>query len=97
MGILNKCYDKDPQVVFREVAGEMILVPVRNNAADLESIYTFNELGGRIWGLINGKRTLDDIKTILLGEFETQEEELNRDINGFFSEMENLGLVREKK
>ena len=40
---LDYCYQKDPDMVSREIAGEVILVPIRRNVGDLESVYTLNE------------------------------------------------------
>jgi hypothetical protein len=37
---LEKCYQKDPNIVSRKIADEFILVPIKQNVGDLESIYT---------------------------------------------------------
>ena len=54
MDYLERRYAKDPNMVFRDIEGEMILVPIRRRTADLESIYTLNETGARIWELLDG-------------------------------------------
>jgi len=36
--------------IFRQIVEEMVLVPIRQNVADLDSIFTLNELGAFIWG-----------------------------------------------
>ena len=46
---LMKSFVKDPNIVSRKIAGEVILVPIRKNVGDLESIYTLNEVAARIW------------------------------------------------
>ena len=63
MAELNQIYRKDPNIVSREIVGEMILVPIRQNIGDLESIYTLNETAARTWELIDGQNTLSDINT----------------------------------
>ena len=55
---LTDTYQQDPSIVSREIAGEVILVPIRNNVGDLESIYTLNETAARIWALLDGDHTL---------------------------------------
>ena len=62
MDFLEQRYRKDESVVSRKIADEVILVPIRKNVGDLESIYTLDEVGARIWELIDGIRSLADIK-----------------------------------
>ncbi len=45
---LAKRFVKDPNMVFRQIGDEVILVPIRRNVADLESIYTLNPVAARI-------------------------------------------------
>ena len=44
---------RSSNVVSRVVADEAIVVPIRRGAADLDSIYTFNESGTKLWSLID--------------------------------------------
>ena len=53
---LDAVFCHDPNIVDRNIAGEVILVPIRNNVGDLESIYTLNETAARIWELLDGVR-----------------------------------------
>ena len=62
MNYLERCFQKDPNIVSRKIADEVILVPIRHNVGDLESIYTLNEVGARIWELVDGQRKLKVIK-----------------------------------
>ena len=70
MDCLERRYKKDPNMVFRDIEGEMILVPIRRRTADLESIYTLNETGSRIWELIDGQHTLREIRDVIAQEYE---------------------------
>jgi len=40
---MDTVYSKNPEIVFRRIADEFILVPIRQKAVDLKSIYTLNE------------------------------------------------------
>ncbi len=92
---LQKRFVKDPSMVFREIAGECLLVPIRQQAADLESIYVLNEVGGRIWELIDGKRTVAGIKDVIVSEFEVNPEEAERDLVEFLTQLSEIGGIRE--
>ncbi len=52
---LARIYMHDPSIVSRSIAGEVILVPIKKNVGDLESIYTLNDTGARIWELIDSQ------------------------------------------
>ena len=69
---LDACYRHDPNIVDRNIAGEVILVPIRNNGGDLESIYTLNETAARIWELLDGERTLAEVRDAIVAEFEVE-------------------------
>lgn len=91
---LEKCFEKDPNLVFRVIAGEAILVPIRQNVGDLESIYTLNEVGARIWELIDGKRKVKEVKEIIVEEFEVSPQEAEADLIGLLQQLEKMGGIR---
>ncbi|MBI2859305.1 MAG: PqqD family protein [Chloroflexi bacterium] len=86
-------YEKDTTMVTREIAGEMILVPIRQNVGDLQCIYTLNEVGARIWKLLDEKGTLADIVSTLVTEYEVEREQAEADMTGFLAEMESIGAM----
>ena len=93
MSYLEKCPQKDPNIVSRMIADEVILVPIRQNVGDLESFYTLNEVGAFIWDLINGKRQAKDIKEMLIEEFEVSEEEAGENLIEFIKQLEEISAI----
>ena len=91
---LTTCYIKQTNFVTREIAGETIVVPVRNNVGDLDSIYTLNELGTRIWQLIDGKKTLTQIVDGICSAYDVTSEEAEKDALEFLKSLETGGLIR---
>ncbi|MBE0425856.1 MAG: PqqD family protein [Nitrospirae bacterium] len=91
---LNKRYMKDPSVVFRKIAEEFIMVPIKEKAQDVESIYTMNEVAGRIWELIDGEKSLFEIKNVIIDEFEVGPEVAEKDLVEFINQLEQIGAVR---
>jgi len=94
MNCLDRCYQKDPNIVSRKIANEVILVPIRNNVGDLESIYTLNEVAARIWELIDGNRKVSEIKRMITEEFDVTPEQADIDIFEFLKQMERAGGIR---
>ncbi len=93
MNYLEKRLIKDPNMVFRQIDDEMILVPIRRNVADLESIYTLNPVAARIWELIDGKRQVKDIAKAILQEYEVDERKAEKDLQEFLSQLEERKAV----
>ena len=93
MAELNQIDRKDPHIVSREIVGEMILVPIRQNIGDLESIYTLNETAARTWELIDGQNTLSDINTRITDEYQVGQETALSDLLALIDQLEEAGAV----
>ncbi|UCC38716.1 MAG: PqqD family protein [Candidatus Aminicenantes bacterium] len=94
MDILDKIYKKSDSIVSRKIAGEFILVPIRQNVGDLENIYTLSEVAARIWELIDGKRKIGEIKTKIIEEFEVAPEKAQKDITEFLQRLEGIKAIK---
>jgi hypothetical protein len=92
---LERRFAKDPSIVARKIADEFILVPIRRRAGDVESIYTLNEVAGRIWELVDGQKQAAEIKDAIVEEFEVAAEEAEADLVAFLQQLEQVGAVRE--
>lgn len=95
MDYLEKIYKKSDSIVSRKIADEFILVPIRQNVGDLESIYTLNETAARIWELIDGKMKVEEIKEKIIEEFEVAPEEAEKDIIEQFGQLEEIKAITE--
>lgn len=93
MDYLERRYNKNPDIVFRAIEGEMILVPIRRRTANLESIYTLNETAGRIWELIDGQRTLGEIRDTIAQEYDVPPEEAETDLTELVAYLEQIQAV----
>ncbi len=95
MNYLERCYQKRPDIVFRKIADEYILVPIRQNIGDLESIYTLNEIAARIWDLIDGKNKTKKIKDKIVEEFKVTPEEAEKDLIELLQNLEKIELIKD--
>ena len=69
MSVLDKAFVKDDNLMARNIAGETLIVPIRNSIGDLNSIYTLNEVGARVWQLIDGQRSVNQIAAAISTEY----------------------------
>jgi hypothetical protein len=90
---LEEVYQKDPSIVSRNVAGEIILVPIRQKVGDLGNIFTLNETAARIWELIDGEITLGQICGYLLDEFEVDALKAQNDLFELVGKLESIGAL----
>jgi hypothetical protein len=91
---LDRRYRKNTDMVSRQIGDEFILVPVRRNVADLESIYTLGGAGVRIWEMLEGQLTGRELRDRLVEEFEIEPEEAEADLIEFLQQLEEIdGIV----
>lgn len=90
---LNSVLSHSPNVVTRKTGSEYVLVPVANNIADMNSVYTLNETGAFIWEQINGEKTLEEIISALTEEYDIEMETAVQDVNSFIQNLEKYLIV----
>ncbi len=89
----DQIFYKDPAIVARQIAGEMILVPIRQNVGDLESIYLLNETALFAWQLLDGAHTLADIRDQVAQEYQVDELHAGQDLLELIADLERVGAV----
>ena len=89
----NQIYKQDPSIVARQIAGEMILVPIRQNVGDLESIYLLNETALFAWQQLDGSINLGEIRDRIIQEFDVDGLQAGHDLLELISDLEQAGAV----
>ena len=88
-------FRKNPDVVFRRIGEECVLVPIVNNVGDLSSIYTLNETGTRLWELLDGNRDLGELCKAVEAEYEVSADTAAGDISEFIGELTSIKFLEE--
>ena len=89
-------YEKSPNIVSRKIAEETVLVPIRQTLGEDPSIFTLNEVGARIWDLIDGNRSIQDICEAVVAEFEVDPSLAQKDVLGLLGQLQESGIIRDK-
>ena len=92
---LEKVYKKSDSLVSRKIGNEFILVPIRQNAGDLDSIYTLNETAAYVWDLIDGQSTVGEIREKILDAFEVTAEDAEIDLIEHLKHLMTLKAIME--
>lgn len=85
-----------PDVVFRKINEEYLLIPLTDNIADMDSIYRLSETGAFIWEMIDGMRDISDITAKVVEEFNVEREEAEKDVVEFFRDVREFLHFRER-
>lgn len=81
-------------VVTRKTGNEYVLVPITNNIADMDSVYTLNETGAFIWEQIDGKKSVHEIINELTNEFEIDDDTATEDVLLFLDDMNKYLIIK---
>jgi hypothetical protein len=91
---LHSVPTRSSSVVTRKTGNEYVLVPVTDNIADMDSVYTLNETGAFIWEQIDGSRTIAQIITLLTVEFDIDDNSAKEDVIDFLTKMNDYLIIR---
>jgi len=92
---LESILSHSPSIVTRKTGNEYVLVPITNNIADMNSVYTLNESGAFIWELIDGKKTVEELITAMTEEYDIDRESAKTDIFSFIDDMNKYLIIKE--
>lgn len=87
-------YQRRSEFVMRVIAGETVLVPIRQNLSDLESIYTLDGFGTFIWQQWAEPATEGRSAATIEAEFEADPVMTRRDVEEFARELAALDAIR---
>ena len=88
-------YHRNSDFIHRTIADESILVPIHQDVADMNCIYTLNELGAFIWERLSEPKTKSALQTEIMAEYEAAPDVLAKDLARFLDEMQAINAVEE--
>ena len=91
----EQLFKRNPDFIFRKIVDEMVLVPIHLNVADMESIYTLNEVGASIWERLEAPASLEQLSSALLSEYDSDLDTISQDLIAFLQELQECGAVLE--
>jgi len=95
MQYLSAVVQKNPSFVSRKIVDEVILVPISHRVGEIDCLYALNEVGARIWDLIDGDRSLKELRDAIVAEFEVSETEAQEDLAVLIEQLKEIGAIQE--
>ena len=91
---LKSVVSQSSSIVTRKTGKEYVLVPIANNIADMNSVYTLNETGAFLWEQIDGKKSVKNLIEALIAEYEIDKESATGDVLSFIEEMNRYLIIK---
>lgn len=92
--ISSSIFSKSPNVVFRQIGDESILIPVANEVGDLSNIYNLNEIGTKIWEFIDGERDVSEICRLIADEYDAPVNVVMNDTAEFIGNLDDIKFLQ---
>jgi hypothetical protein len=92
---LGKRFVKTNSIVARKIGDEFIMVPIRQKAGEVESIYSLNEIAACIWELFDGNTSVAQIRDAIVAEFEVTPKQAEQDIVELLIQLAEIGALKE--
>ena len=72
-----------------DLPGEVVIVNLKNGV-----YYGLDSVGYKIWGLIQERKSVEQIHDAILEEYEVESERLERDLTVLLQRLEDEGLIK---
>ncbi len=79
----KELYYANPDFIYREIAGENILVPTGKAAEELYGIVSLNTTGKLLWDALQEKCTLLDLSYVLMKAYDLEQDQSIQDVKDF--------------
>ena len=80
-------------VIVRDIAGEVFLVPIRGRLADLQELFVLDGVGEWVWQRLDGSHTPEQIAAELAATHEVTPDVAGIDVAEFLGELDEAGLL----
>lgn len=81
------------ELIRREIAGEIFLVPVGQSVYETNGLFAMTELGGFLWDLLPEAQDAEDLVKAVLQDYDVDEDTARADIHAFLKKLETLGIL----
>jgi hypothetical protein len=85
--------ERSREVIGRKVAGEMFLVPIRGQLADLRGIFALNPVAAFVWERFDARTGLPEIARSVSEAYEVEVGTALADVEELVTKLRELGFV----
>ena len=93
--LIHQRLEKNPLFAWRVIDGMVLLVPVKQSGPEIRRLYRLKDpVSTRIWELVDGERTVQEIHRVVCKEFDTEAQKAKRDLVKFLKHLTTIGAVQ---
>lgn len=81
------------ELIKREIAGDVILVPVGKSVYDANGLFVMNELAAFIWDILPNVDTEAEVCKAVLEAYDVSEEIAARDVADFLGRLKQMEIL----
>ena len=89
----DRFFRQAANLLTRQIAGEVIVVPIRGRLADMQQIFALNEVGEHVWRLIETRQSVDEICRDVAQVFDISPVQAATDVREFLAELQAADLI----
>jgi hypothetical protein len=79
--------------ILREIAGECVLVPTGETSQELNGMININASARFMWENVEKADSFENLVSLVLAEFEVEEERARRDVAAFVNDLVKYGFI----
>jgi hypothetical protein len=87
---MQRVFETNPAIIWKLVHGEAVLLNPANG-----EYFGLNDVGSVIWQHLDGKKSLAEVGTLILAEYDVTPAVLEADMRELLAELQQKGLVRQ--
>lgn len=81
------------ELIKREIAGDVVLVPVGKTVYDANGLFILNEVGAFLWEKLPQAEGQETLLSAVLDEYEVDPETAKADITAFLNSLRKLEII----
>lgn len=86
-------YKKVSGYVEKQVDNELVIVPMVAAVAEMDKVFSLNEIGSIIYEFLSEPKSEDEILSKIINEFEVSETIAKEDIHHFLNQSIKAGVI----
>jgi len=88
-------YKKRQGFVEKVIGNEVVIVPLVGAVAQMEKVFSLNELGSFICNKLNNEMTKEQILDVILQEFDVDRTTADKDLEQFLENAVKSGIIEQ--
>ncbi len=92
--LLDIRFEREPTMITRRVAGEIILIPVTRRMGEESALYTLDVVAAYLWERLDGQHTGRDLIEVLESAYTVEREQSAQDVRTFLEQLQSMQATR---